>query len=100
MSASERALRSKLAKLAHSAPLVRGTVAVRQKRCGKPNCRCTNGDPHRGVYLTLSLDGKLKQVSIPTSMEDAVREWVHNYQQIRELLEKLSQFYLAQIPKK
>ncbi|MBA3573111.1 MAG: hypothetical protein H0W34_14315 [Pyrinomonadaceae bacterium] len=100
MTAKEKAMRSRIAQLANGAPFARGVVAVREKKCGKATCRCANGDLHRGVYLTLSLDGKLRQISIPAELEGQVRQWVQNYQRIRDLLEEVSQLYMEKIRKK
>lgn len=87
--ASERALRSRLAKLVHDEPLLRGTLSRRQITCGKANCRCAKGDKHLCVYLTCSRRGRVHQVFIPKALEGQVRQWVHNHRSVRDLLERL-----------
>jgi hypothetical protein len=89
--ASERALRSRLAKLVHDEPLLRGTLSMRKITCGKANCRCARGEKHLCLYLTCSRSGRVHQVFIPRDIADQVRRWVHNYRTVRELLEKLSE---------
>jgi len=88
----ERAVRSKLAKLIHEAPLLRGTLTVRKLTCGKPSCRCHAGHKHLALYLSYSHQGRVHQVFVPRRAEAQVREWVRNYASVRELLERLSQF--------
>jgi len=88
---NERALRSRLAKLVHDAPLLRGTLSTRRITCGKSGCHCAKGEKHLCVYLTCSRAGRVEQVFIPRDLEDQVREWVRNYRSARELLEKLSE---------
>jgi hypothetical protein len=88
--ARERALRSKLAKLVHDEPLLRGTLSVRRITCGKAGCRCARGEKHLCLYLTCSRQGRVEQVFIPKDLEDQVRRWARNYRTVRELLEKLS----------
>jgi hypothetical protein len=93
MSPQERELRSRLAQLIGSLGLVRGTLTVREKSCGKPTCHCARGEKHRAPYLSASEEGKLRQLFIPLELEDKARGWVENYQRIRQLLEELSQLH-------
>lgn len=86
----EQRLRSRLRELLVQEGVVRGTIAVREKVCGRPNCRCARGEKHRSVYLVASRAGKLQQLSIPRTLEPQVRRWVDTYQDLRDLLEELS----------
>jgi len=90
MSMQERAFRSRLAQLVHQQPLIRATVSVRNVTCGKPGCRCAQGERHRAVYLMCRVEGKTRQVFVPPSLEAEVRRWVANYHVVQELLEKVS----------
>jgi hypothetical protein len=90
-SAHERALRSKLAKLVHDEPILRGTLSTRRITCGKPNCRCAKGHKHLCLYLTCSRHGRVEQLFIPKDLEEKVRRWVQTYHTVRELLEELSE---------
>lgn len=90
LSEAERRLRSQLAQLITGFGYVRGTLSVREKVCGKVNCRCARGETHRALYLVASENGKLKQLYVPRSLEAEARGWVESYQKIRQLLEELS----------
>ena len=89
MPKAERELRSRLAKLVHEQPLLRGTLTVRQVTCGNPNCRCARGDKHEALYLTYGKAKKPYQVFIPRHLHDQVREWSKNYRSVLELVEQL-----------
>src|SRR3990172_9950497 len=89
----ERRLRSQLRELLLQESLVRGTLSVREKVCGRPNCRCARGEKHHAVYLVASRNGKLQQLFIPRALEPQVRRWVDTYQRLRELLEELSRLH-------
>lgn len=91
MPAAERDERSRLAQLVHQRQFLRGTLSVRSRRCGKPNCRCARGDPHVSLYLVQSHDGKLRQVFVPKPWEDRIRASVEDYQQMQQLIEELSE---------
>lgn len=91
MSSRERELRSRLAQLLHTRPLIRATLNVRHVTCGKGGCRCSQGEKHRALYLVCSTKGKKRQVFVPARMEQEVRRWVENYHSALELLEKVSE---------
>jgi hypothetical protein len=91
LSSAERRFRSRLAQLVHDQWLLRGTLSVRSRKCGKPNCRCTRGELHSSLYLVQSHDGKPRQVCIPKPWEDRVRQAVNDYQEMQRLLEEVSE---------
>jgi hypothetical protein len=91
LSASERNFRSRLAQLVHHAWFLRGTLSVRSRQCGKPNCHCVRGELHASLYLVQSRPGKPRQLCIPKEWEDRVREAVHNYQRMQQLIEEISE---------
>lgn len=95
--AAERALRSRLAKLIHEEPVLRGTVSVRRVTCGKAGCRCTKGEKHLALFLSSSREGKTRQVFIPAELQREIRQWVANYRQARDLLEAVSESALEHL---
>ena len=100
MAVQERRWRSKLAQLVAEHGLVRGTLQERLRVCGKPNCRCARGQGHRGLYLVLSKDGRTRQMYVPKQWEATVRQWVENYQDMRGLMEKISDHHLNNMQKR
>ena len=95
--AAERALRSRLAKLIHEEPMLRGTLSLRHVTCGKAGCRCTQGEKHLALFLSSSREGKTRQVFIPAELETQIRQWVDNYHQVRDLLEAVSESALERL---
>jgi hypothetical protein len=98
-SAPQRNFRSRLSQLVHQALFLRGTLSVRSRPCGKPNCRCVRGQLHASLYLVQSQGGKLRQLAIPRAWEDRVREAVHNYQRMQKLIEEISELEWKQLRK-
>lgn len=88
---AERKLRSRIAQLVHGRWLLHGAVAPRQRVCGKPNCRCAQGQLHASLYLVRSRRGKVQQLFVPRSWEQRVRQAVADYQQLERLLEEVSE---------
>ncbi len=91
LSESERRFRSRLAQLAHDRWFLRGTLSIRTRKCGRPTCRCARGELHSSLYLVQSHDGKLRQVCIPKSWVDRVRQAVNDYQEMQHLIEEVSE---------
>ena len=91
LSAAERDLRSRISQLLHSRWLLQATLAPRQRRCGKPNCRCTRGQMHASLYVVRSRQGRLRQLYVPPHWESRVRQAVADYQQLQQRLEEVSE---------
>jgi hypothetical protein len=97
LSFPERHARSQLAQLITQQPFLRGSLVERARRCGKPTCRCRQGQPHRSLYLAVRHRGRRALLYIPRSLEETVRLWLHNGRRLREQLETLNQQQLEQL---
>lgn len=96
-SAPERHARSRLAQLITEQPFLRGSLVERARSCGKPTCRCRQGQLHRSLYLAVRHRGQRALLYIPRLLEETVRQWLHNGRRLREQLETLSQQQLEQL---
>ena len=93
MSARERRTRSRLAQLISQRGLLRGSLLLRRRVCGKPNCKCTRGQKHESLYLVISEGGRTRQLYVPRDWESRVRRWVEEYHRARQLMEEISRIY-------
>jgi hypothetical protein len=87
----ERLARSRLAKLLHQKPLLIGSLVSMSRVCGKPGCKCAQGELHPGLYLSLRVGEKRKMIHVPQSLEAQVRQWVGTYQEVWRLMEQVSE---------
>jgi hypothetical protein len=92
LSAAERSLRSRIAQIASGERFLRGALSERTSKCGKPNCRCADGEGHASLYLVDSDAGKVRQLCIPKALHDPVRQAVGEFQQMQRLLREVSEF--------
>lgn len=76
---------------------LRGNLSVRLQVCGKPNCRCVQGQRHEAMVLVYRRKNRTTQLYVPKAWEARVRQWVQRYGEVRELLEKLSGVYEAKV---
>ena len=91
LSAAERSLRSRIAQIASGERFLRGTLSERSSKCGKPNCRCADGEGHASLYLVDSDAGKVRQLCIPKALHDPVRQAVGEFQEMLRLLREVSE---------
>ena len=94
---AERDARSRLVKRCADAPLLRGSLVTMRRVCGKPGCRCNEGEKHVSLYLAIRCGKQRKMIYIPRELEQQVREWVQSSQEIDRLLEFVSQSCLERL---
>ena len=71
--------------------ILRGSLIERFKRCGKAGCKCAQGPGHGPkYYLSVSQPGTRPQMDyVPVEYSQQVVEYLHNLQQVRQLLERI-----------
>jgi len=78
-------------------PLVRGSLGVRYRRCGKAGCRCTKGRGHKTGYLSATDSGKSRQVHVPVGEMTWVGEGVTRYRRFARGRRRLAQLFRFQL---
>jgi hypothetical protein len=72
--------RARLARrLGRRGEIMKGSLAMRATRCGRPGCKCAQGEKH-GPYLYVSVfrEGRTRSVYVPRHLEGEVRRWVES----------------------
>lgn len=100
MSRRERDARSRLAKIAHDLPLVKGSLVEMKRLCGKDTCICKGGHKHESLYVSTFVEGKRKLIYVPRALEQDARRWVGNYKQLRRLIDAVSEQCMGRLLKK
>jgi hypothetical protein len=60
--------------------IIRGSVVVQRRRCGKPSCRCTDGESlHESTVLSYSEGGRNRTVMLDPAEVAAVSAAVARY---------------------
>jgi hypothetical protein len=91
----ERHARSRAVQQIAENPLLRGSLVSMARTCGKAGCHCQQGEKHVSLYLAIRLNNRRKMIYVPPAMENAVRGWVANAQEVDRLLDFISQQCLA-----
>ena len=70
--------------------ILRGSMVVVKRYCGKANCRCLKGHKHRSLYISQSNKGESRLIYIPQRSEKEVRRLIGNYQALKRVIEEIS----------
>ncbi len=76
-------------------PVITGSVILRHKKCGKPNCRCTRGYPHFVCEVTYKEKGKTETVYVDKKKQVQALFWLRNYKLFKKLLKEHTEVNLA-----
>jgi hypothetical protein len=79
------------ARLSGAEQVLAGSLTEQARRCGKPGCRCADGEPH-GPYLYFSprqAGGRLRYV--PASLAGVVRRYLRAGTEAEAALAEISQ---------
>ncbi len=71
---------------------LRGSLIIQGRRCGKPSCRCAEGEPH-GPYRYLSVGrgtGTARLLYVPSTLVDAVSGRVAHTEAAEAMLAEIS----------
>ena len=70
--------------------ILRGSIVMVKRYCGKANCRCLKGYKHRSLYISQSNKGESRLIYIPQRSEKEVRRLIRNYQALKRMMEEIS----------
>jgi hypothetical protein len=68
--------------------MLRGSLVVLRRKCGKPSCRCAEGAPHEGAALSYSVGGTTRILSLRPEDVRAVREALSRYRRSLRALDR------------
>jgi len=73
--------------------VLRGSLIERYVTCGNPACKCARGERHGPMwYLSVTLGpGRTTGGTIPPQQLEQVRQWIANYQKVKQHLEGISE---------
>lgn len=81
-----------------SRPLVlRGSLTVFRRRCGKAACRCATGEPHESPALTFTEGGRTKTITLSAGEVDEVAAALARYEAAKDDLDAQAEAGLARL---
>lgn len=79
--------------------VMKGSIVIVKRYCGKPNCRCCKGFKHRSLYVSQTIGGKSRLVYIPKRSEGNVQRLIANYRRLKTVLQKISSANISLVTK-
>ena len=70
-------------------PVVKGSVYELKRKCGKPGCKCAQGELHARMVVSASEKGRTSSQVIPHGFLVEVERKVRRYQELRRARAKL-----------
>lgn len=67
--------------------LLQGTLTMFRRRCGKPGCRCAQGEPHESPALTFTEHGRSKTLTLNAAEVAEVSAALARYEQAKAELD-------------
>lgn len=79
------------ARLGDVEEVLAGSLVEQTRRCGKPGCRCVEGDPHGPyAYFASKTAGRGRMKYVPSSLITAVRARLARGEQVEAVLAEIS----------
>jgi hypothetical protein len=74
-------------------PVMKGSVYELRRRCGKPGCKCAQGELHASMVVSASERGKTRLQVIPHGFLVEVQNKVRGYQELRRARARLVEIH-------
>jgi hypothetical protein len=84
-----------LAELRGVGNLMRGTIGTVGVKCGRPGCRCAQGQKHPKVHLSVNLHGRTRSCYLGHEREAVVAPLIAEYERAWRLITELTAVNLA-----
>jgi hypothetical protein len=68
--------------------VLRGSLIMLKRKCGRPRCRCADGDLHATPALSLNVDGKTAIVTLRPEEIPEIKAALNRYHQARARLDQ------------
>ena len=79
-------------------PVVKGSLACYQRRCGKPGCRkCASGEGHKTWLLSYYDNGRHTTCHVGPSQLEKVRAALENYKELEGALTRFGIGYIKML---
>jgi len=83
--------RALAARLGDVQQVLAGTLTEQSRRCGRPDCRCADGEPHGPyAYFAPRTGGRGRLKYVPPGLVEAVRGRLRRGEQIEAVLAEIS----------
>jgi hypothetical protein len=73
-------------------PFIQASLTITKKRCGNPQCRCSQEGPlHEVALLTWKEEKRTRTLYVPIKLRQEVERWVQEGKLLKRLVAEVSQ---------
>ncbi len=89
---NETGVSSKIVSALENSKIIRGSLVERYFKCKNPGCACRKGRKKHGphLYISYSTEEYSRQIYVPPEYQATVKRYVNNYNELWELIKKVS----------
>lgn len=80
---------SLLAQLLDTSAMVKGTFRQVYQRCGKPTCRCVDGQGHLSIRISWTENARSRTKAIPSQDVAWIKSMTGNYKKFRKTRQRI-----------
>lgn len=80
--------------------LMKGSLALTYRSCGKEGCKCQRGEKHKGYFFSYRVKGKPKVIYVPERIYPEVKRLVENWLKMKRLVERLTEMNVKLLKRK
>jgi len=78
-------------------PVIKGSVYELKRKCGKPGCKCAQGQLHRCMVVSSSEEGRTRLTVIPRGFLVDIQDKAQRYQGVRRARARLVEVHREMI---
>lgn len=84
-----------LERMAELTMLIKGSHLERYSTCGRPNCKCHQGQKHGPrSYVVVYKDKRQRQVYIPVAQLEAAKHGMEQHEQLEQIVKEITDINL------
>ena len=89
-----------LRKIGKAGDLMKGSLALTYRKCGKKGCKCEKGELHKGYFFSYRFKGKSYGLYVPENLVPKVKKLIDSWKELKGTVEKLTNLNAKLIKKR
>ena len=77
--------------------LMKGSLTLTSRSCGKKGCKCQRGEKHPIYFFGYSIKGEKRIVTVPAQSHQQIQKLINNWKDHKDLIEELTEINLKLI---
>jgi len=79
--------------------MMKGSLTLTSRSCGKPGCKCQRGEKHPIYFFGYNMKGKKQILSVPAKSSQQIQKLINSWKHHKDLIEELTDINIKLIRK-